>query len=191
MPKFAEIEKNENQEVFVKCFIDTDANPEFDPAILREFKDLYVELNTQQAKEVEANWLYDGRVFTPPPPPPEPSLDELKEMKLAEIKQAYENFEATGTVTVSLGYPIQCGQLHAQKFDGAVRYAEQMNQDTIYITDANDETHYDVPIADAKKALLEVTAQSLKAHALKQTLRSQVEAAQSKEDIEAIKWNLE
>lgn len=190
MPKFVEIDTNEANEKIVKCIIDTDADTNFDPAILREFKDLYIELNKTQAKKVEEGWLYDGKDFTAPPPPPEPTLDELKESKLAEIKSAYDEFDRTGSVVVSLGYPIQCGQAHVQKFDGAVRYAEQTGAATVYITDANDDTHYDVPIADAKTALMEVVGASLKAHALKQELRARVEAATKKEEIEAIAWAL-
>lgn len=95
MPKFVEIDTSEDKKT-VKCIIDTDANPEFDPVILREFVDLYVELTPEQANKVEEGWHYDGKDFTPPPPPPEPTFEELVENKRDEITNKRYEAETAG-----------------------------------------------------------------------------------------------
>jgi hypothetical protein len=117
--------------------------------------------------------------------------DDLKiaqAAKLAEISAAYAEFDAIGTAETSAGYPVQVGQAHVTKLDGAIRFAEMTDAETIYITDAGNVTHYNVSIADARGILLEQMGAALAAHAKKQTLRAQVEAAETVEEIDAIAW---
>lgn len=184
MARFAEIENEK-----VKCIIDTDKSPSFDAAKLRKLGDTFIELPKKNAN-VSEGWSYDGTNFQAPPPVVPMTLDELRDLKFSEIQAAYNAFDLAGTVVVSLGYPIQCGQAHVQRFDGAIRFAEQSGAPKIYITDANDMTHEDVPIEDAKRALLEVMAGALKAHRVKQDLRAAIWAAQTEEEVRAIEWKM-
>jgi hypothetical protein len=119
---------------------------------------------------------------------PPPTLEEAKAAKLAEISAAYSEFDAIGTVGTSAGYPIQAGQAHVSKLDGAIRFAEMAGASEIYITDAENATHYAVSLADAKGVLMEQMGAALAAHLKKQTLRAQVEAAGTVEDVEAVVW---
>jgi hypothetical protein len=121
---------------------------------------------------------------------PPPTLEEAKAAKLAEISAAYNTFDAAGTVRTSAGYPIQIGQAHVSKLDGAIRFAEMAGASEIYITDADNVTHYDVSLADAKGILMEQMGAALAAHLKKQTLRAEVDAAVTVEDVEAIAWEI-
>jgi hypothetical protein len=138
-----------------------------------------------EAYEITAYGPYpEGWSDSPPPP----TLEEAKEKKLAEISAAYNEFDANGSVMTTAGYPIQVGQAHVAKLDGAIRFAEMTDAASIYITDADNVTHYGVSLADAKGILLEQMGAALAAHAKKQTLRAQVEAAETVEDVEGISW---
>jgi hypothetical protein len=119
---------------------------------------------------------------------PPPSLEEVRAAKLAEISAAYNTFDATGTVGTSAGYPIQIGQAHVSKLDGAIRFAEMAGASEIYITDADNVTHYGVGLADAKGVLMEQMGAALAAHLKKQNLRAQIEAATTIEQVNAISW---
>jgi hypothetical protein len=115
-------------------------------------------------------------------------LEDIKTDKWIEISEACKNYDATASADTALGYPIQLGQAHISKFDGAIRFAELTGLETIYITDSNDVTHYDVPLADAKQALVEVMAAALAAHQRKQELRALITAAETADDVRAISW---
>jgi hypothetical protein len=115
-------------------------------------------------------------------------LAAAKRLKLAEISGAYRMYDATGRVMTSLGFPIQIGQEHCNKLDGAIRLVQALGQETTYITDADDVTHYGLTLAQAQQALLEQAGAAAAAHARKQELRALVEAATTLEEVEAIKW---
>lgn len=115
-------------------------------------------------------------------------LEEVKADKLVEISVAYSDFDKYGTVNTSFDWPIQIGQEHCQKLDGAIRFAEKTGMPSIYITDANNETHYDVTLVDANQVLIEQMGAALGAHAKKQELRMRIEAATTNEEVEAIHW---
>jgi hypothetical protein len=136
--------------------------------------------------EVQIGWRVRGGE---PVSPETEILEDIKADKWEEIGAAYDHYDAAASTDTSLGYPIQVGQPHISKFDGAIRFAEMSGMATIYITDSNDVTHYDVPIADAKQALLEVMAGALGAHQHKQALRAQILAAETVEGVRAIAWN--
>jgi hypothetical protein len=140
--------------------------------------------NGVETEVAEYGPLPEGWSDTPPPP----TLEEAKAAKLTEISAAYNAFDANGTVMTTAGYPIQVGQAHVTKLDGAIRFAEMMGASEIYITDADNVTHYDVSLADAKGILMEQMGAALAAHLKKQTLRAQVEAASSVEEVEAVTW---
>jgi hypothetical protein len=122
--------------------------------------------------------------------PPPATLEEAKTAKLAEISTAYSAYDADGSVMTAAGYPIQVGQAHVSKLDGAIRFAEMAGATEIYITDAENVTHYAVSLADAKGVLMEQMGAALAAHLKKQTLRAEVEAAGTVEDVGTIAWEI-
>lgn len=116
------------------------------------------------------------------------ALDDVKFDQLTAISAGYRNYDASGVAMTSKGFPIQVGQDHVTKLDGAIRFAELMGASEIYITDANDVTHDGISLKDAQAILAEIMGAALQAHALKQKLRAQINAAETVEDVRAVIW---
>ena len=133
----------------------------------------------------EIDYGYDGRLYFVGDEP-QKSLEEAKAEKLVEISAEYLKFDATGTTMTSLGFPIQVGQSHCTKLDGAIRFAEMGGENEIYITDANDVTHNNVPLETAKRILAEQMGAALAAHSKKQELRVEVARAETVEELDDI-----
>jgi len=114
-------------------------------------------------------------------------LEDVKAAKKAEIAAAFDAYIA-GSVMVSLGYPMQFNTRDTLMVRGAIELAQATEQATLYLTDANDVTHEGVSIAEAQATLMEMMAAFAQAHAKKQELRAQIDAAQTVEDVEAVVW---
>lgn len=71
---------------------------------------------------------------------------------------------------------------------GAIELAQASGATTIYLTDAEDVTHYDVPLTDAQAIFLEMTTAFAETHAKKQLLRQLIESAATQEQLDAINW---
>ena len=110
-----------------------------------------------------------------------------KANKYAEISQAFNDY-VTGSFTCSLGYPMQFNESDSLKMEGAIILMEVGEQATGYLTDANDETHYDVPLADIKAVKIEMLMAFAEAHAKKQLLRQAVKDATTQAELDAIVW---
>ncbi|MDO4560829.1 MAG: hypothetical protein Q4C86_07740 [bacterium] len=86
-----------------------------------------------------------------------------------------------------LGWPMQFAESDSIKMEGAIKLLESQNAEAGYLTDANDVTHYDVPIADMRAVLLEMLSAYAAAHAMKQLLRAQVETCTKEEELSSMK----
>lgn len=118
---------------------------------------------------------------------PVPTFEEMKEAKKAEIAQAHKEY-ITGSINTSLGYPMQFNMSDSLMVGGAIELAQANGATTIYLTDAEDRTHYDVPLADAQAIFLEMATAFAEAHAKKQLLRQQIESATTQAELDAIEW---
>lgn len=136
--------------------------------------------------EAEVGWRIRNGI---PIPDDEIVLEDIKADKLNELSDAYDNYETTASVETSLGYPIQIGRDHILKLGSALRYADAMGSENIYITDANNISHEDVPIKDAKKALKEAMGAAMAAHHHKQKLREAIIASKTVKELKTIKWD--
>ena len=88
----------------------------------------------------------------------------------------------------SLGFPMQFDMKDSLMVEGAIKIAQATGATTIYLTDANDVSHYDIPLADAQTVLLEMSTAFAQAHAKKQTLRERAAEAQTQSDLDSISW---
>ena len=70
--------------------------------------------------------------------------------------------------------------------EGAIQLLRATGQTNGYLTDANDETHYDVPIETMGAIKMEMLAAYAQCHARKQGLRAAINAAQTEEELNAI-----
>ena len=118
---------------------------------------------------------------------PADKFEQARERKYNEIAQAHKEHVA-GSVMTSLGFPMQFGIQDSLMVEGAIKLAQANQAEAIYLTDSEDVTHYDVPLADAQTVLLEMTTAFAEAHAKKQLLRQQVEAATTQAELDSINW---
>lgn len=142
--------------------------------------------DTTPATEYVRNRL---SALTPAPyeAPPPPSFEDLRARKYSEISQAHKEHVA-GSVMTSLGFPMQFGIQDSLMVEGAIKLGQATQAEVIYLTDAEDVTHYDIPLADAQTVLLEMSTAFAQAHAKKQTLRERASEAQTQSDLDKISW---
>ena len=72
------------------------------------------------------------------------------------------------------------------KMQGAITLMETTGQTEGYLTQADDTTVYHVPLETMKMVLVGMLGAYAQCHARKQELRSQINAAQSEEELNAI-----
>lgn len=118
---------------------------------------------------------------------PADKFEQARERKYDEISRSHKEHVA-GSVMTSLGFPMQFDMKDSLMVEGAIKIAQATGATTTYLTDAEDVTHYDIPLADAQTVLLEMSTAFAMAHAKKQALRAQAAEAQTPEDLELIVW---
>ena len=118
---------------------------------------------------------------------PADKFEQARERKYSEIAQAHKEHVA-GSVMTSLGFPMQFDMKDSIMVEGAIKLAQASGATTIYLTDAEDVTHYDIPLADAQTVLLEMSTAFAQAHAKKQTLRAEIAQATTQAELNAITW---
>ena len=118
---------------------------------------------------------------------PADKFEQARERKYSEISQAHKEHVA-GSVMTSLGFPMQFDIKDSLMVEGAIKLAQASGATTIYLTDAEDVTHYDIPLADAQTVLLEMSTAFAQAHAKKQLLRDDISEAQTQSDLDRISW---
>ena len=118
---------------------------------------------------------------------PADKFEQARERKYSEIAQAHKEHVA-GSVMTSLGFPMQLDMKDNIMVEGAIKLAQASGATTIYLTDAEDVTHYDIPLADAQTVLLEMSTAFAQAHAKKQTLRAEIALATTEAELDAVKW---
>lgn len=116
-----------------------------------------------------------------------PTFEDLRNRKYREITQSHKEHVA-GSVMTSLGFPMQFDMKDSIMVEGAIKIAQASGAEAIYLTDANDVTHYDIPLADAQTVLLEMSTAFAMAHEKKQELRAQTAEAQTQSDLDNIVW---
>lgn len=118
---------------------------------------------------------------------PADKFEQARERKYDEISRSHKEHVA-GSVMTSLGFPMQFDMKDSIMVEGAIKIAQTSGAETIYLTDANDVSHYDIPLADAQTVLLEMSTAFAMAHAKKQTLRAEIALATTQAELNAITW---
>ena len=114
-----------------------------------------------------------------------PTLSESKAAKLNELEQSFDE-RVVGSFTTTQGYVMQFAPEDSLKMEGAVRLLAATGAATGYITQANDVTVYDLPLATLQAVLIEMLSAYAQCHARKQELRAAINAAKTKEELDAI-----
>lgn len=118
---------------------------------------------------------------------PADKFEQARERKYNEISRSHKDHVA-GSVMTSLGFPMQFGIQDSLMVEGAIKLAQASGATTIYLTDAEDVTHYDILLADAQTVLLEMSTAFAQAHVKKQLLRDDISEAQTQSDLDRISW---
>ena len=118
-------------------------------------------------------------------PSPELTLEELRENKMMEMVYSFGQ-RVSGAIRTKDGYLMQFDTSDSLKMLGAISLMEATGQTEGYLTQANDETVYHVPLATMKAVLVEMLAAYAACHARKQELRALINAAQTAEDLDEI-----
>ncbi len=118
---------------------------------------------------------------------PADKFEQARERKYNEISRSHKDHVA-GSVMTSLGFPMQFGIQDSLMVEGAIKLAQASGATTIYLTDAEDVTHYDILLADAQTVLLEMSTAFAQAHAKNQLLRDDISKAQTQSDLDRISW---
>ena len=124
-------------------------------------------------------------------PPPKPTLEEVRESKLSELACSF-NARVSGFITTTSGYKMQFDTSDSIKMQGAIQLLEATGANEGYLTQAEDTTVYNVPIDTMKNVLIEMMTAFAACHARKQELRAAIKAAETVEELDAIKitWPL-
>lgn len=112
-------------------------------------------------------------------------LDSAKQAKIAELGATF-NDRVAGSFTTSHGYLMQFDTSDSLKMQGAIQLLEATEQTEGYLTQANDETVYHVPLETMKAVLVEMLAAYAACHARKQELRALINAAETAEELDEI-----
>lgn len=119
-------------------------------------------------------------------PPPVPALGEVRESKMAEMMSSF-NRRVSGSIVTKGGYKMQFDTSDSLKMQGAISLMEATGATEGYLTQADDTTVYNVPLATMKTVLVEMLGAYAACHARKQELRAAINAAETVEDLNAIK----
>ena len=133
---------------------------------------------TQKARIVDRGEFYEVVAI------PALTFEELKAAKMTELRAAFEE-RVSGTIDAH-DYRMQFDISDSLKMHGAIQLLEATGAAEGYLTLANDETVYHVPLEVMKAVLVDMLAAYAACHARKQEIRAAINAAQTAEDLKAI-----
>lgn len=113
------------------------------------------------------------------------TLEQLKEEKYNELESKFNQY-VKGSFTTTEGYEMQFNTDDSLKMFGAIQLLESQNAESGYITDANDETHYDIPVSVMKSVQNQMLKKYAQCHLLKQQYRASINEAETIEDLNKI-----
>lgn len=113
------------------------------------------------------------------------SLDQLKQEKLDELESKFEE-RVKGSFITDEGYKMQFNTDDSLKMFGAIQLLESQNAESGYITDADDITHYEVPVSVMKSVQNQMLEKYAQCHLLKQQFRAAINSAQTEVELNVI-----
>ena len=113
------------------------------------------------------------------------TLEQLKEEKYNELESKF-NTAVKGSFTTTEGYKMQFNTDDSLKMFGAIQLLESQNAESGYITDADDITHYEVPVSVMKSVQTQMLEKYAQRHLLKQQFRAAINEAENVEDLNKI-----
>ena len=121
-------------------------------------------------------------------PIPEPSFEELKEIKLNGLSSSFEArvSGSTDIIVDDVTYKMQFNRSDSLAVQGLIELMEATDQTTGYLTQSDDTTVYDIPLATIKKILIGMLSKYAQCHSLKQQYRVKINDCTTKEELDSI-----
>jgi hypothetical protein len=116
--------------------------------------------------------------------------NEIREIKEKELDTAF-NRAVEGSFITTEGYKMQFNTDDSLKMFGAIQLLESSGVETGYITDADDNTHYEVPVSVMKSVQNQMLKKYAQCHLMKQKYRSMINESESIEDLTKINITFE
>ena len=132
--------------------------------------------------EVVIGYKYENGRFIPPE---KPTLDELKQNKLAAIKTAFLAASETAHCMSSVGFEIDANETANRDINGLIVVMEARGKETELFR-AYDNTFHEVTLEDLKTMLVEISEHGQKLYARKWQLEVSIQAATTAEELDAI-----
>jgi len=114
-----------------------------------------------------------------------PDITPTREKKLKEIKDAFQQEQQSGHITSSLGFEINADDIALRNITSLIDILN--DEDIVQFRDYNNEFHT-LTKADLITLKQEIIQYGLRLYQKKWTLEQQIEQAQTKEELEGIKW---
>ena len=113
------------------------------------------------------------------------TLEDKKQSKFIEIDDSFDE-RIHGYMTTTQGYKMQFQPEDSLKMQGSIMVLENMNIPMGYLTQYDDVTIRDVPVETMKDVMMQMMQAYAVCHEHKQTLRSLVNNATTKEELDSI-----
>jgi len=117
--------------------------------------------------------------------PSEKTFEEYKDEKLEDLSIKFDE-AVKGSFTTTEGYKMQFNTDDSLKMFGAIQLLESSGLESGYITDADDNTHYDIPISVMKSVQNQMLNKYAQYHLLKQQYRKAINDSTNIEDLNSI-----
>jgi len=117
------------------------------------------------------------------------TIDDFRLFHSLRISREYLEAIQRGRVSVTAGgveFRMPITDTDIARLDGAIRYNEATGVQEMYITDADNITHYGLTIDDAKSVLLAMMQCAYGLHAEKQAARKTIAEASTVEEMEVV-----
>ncbi|HOK28753.1 MAG TPA: DUF4376 domain-containing protein [Methanomassiliicoccaceae archaeon] len=117
------------------------------------------------------------------------TIDDFRLFHSLRISREYLEAIQRGRVSVTAGgveFRMPITDTDIARLDGAIRYNEATGVQEMYITDADNITHYGLTIDDAKSVLLAMMQCAYGLHARKQAARKTIAEASTVEEMEVV-----
>jgi hypothetical protein len=110
------------------------------------------------------------------------SLELIKTKALARVKEFYQTYLQQTTTS----FPMPITYEAIEQLTVALTYAEDNDSKTMYLTDALNVNHDNIPLTEVKSILKEMKRMFLEAHQKKQSLRKQIQEATTAEAVDRV-----
>lgn len=116
---------------------------------------------------------------------PEPTVEEIRELKLESLNNQFENVRNTAWIMSSLGFEADANEVANTNIDGLIKTVKATGQEPVYFCDKNNQYHA-LSLAELETLQLEVIQNGQNLYAQKWAYRDAINAATTVEEINAV-----